>query len=98
MHDALKNSIEKVFTTEGKIGPNNRITDFGWESTEVTLIALYNYLISTNDWPFVKKYINDISPGFQLVNIRKRSKFAACNQQCSIRAEPDGVIHAAVEF
>ena len=61
MHDALKNSIEKVFTTEGKIGPNNRITDFGWESTEVTLIALYNYLISTNDWPFVKKYINDIS-------------------------------------
>ena len=61
MHDALKNSIEKVFTIEGKIGPNNRITDFGWESTEVTLIALYNYLISTGDWPFVKKYINDIS-------------------------------------
>ena len=58
MTDGLKRSIELALQT--RIGKNNLIEDFGWESAETTLIALYDYLLTTNDWDFIRKYIPSI--------------------------------------
>jgi hypothetical protein len=58
MKDALRTSIEIAFREY--IGKNNLINGYGWESTETTLIALYDYLISTNDWSFIYQYISEI--------------------------------------
>lgn len=59
MREALRTSIEVALRE--RIGPNNRLKDYGWESTEVTLISLYDYLLATNDWAFVCRYKNEIS-------------------------------------
>lgn len=58
MNEALKTSIG--IALQERIGENNRIKDFGWECTEVTLISLYDYLLTTNDWDFVRKNIDPI--------------------------------------
>lgn len=59
MIDALKNSIE--IALKERIDPQtNRIADFGYECTEITLIALYDYLITTGDWSFIRQYLPEI--------------------------------------
>lgn len=59
MIDGLKNSIE--IALQERIDPQtNRIADFGYECTEITLIALYDYLITTHDWPFIRQYLPEI--------------------------------------
>ena len=59
MKNALKSSIEPAFLNS--IGKDDLLNcGYGCESTESTLIALYDYLITTNDWDFVKKYIPSI--------------------------------------
>jgi hypothetical protein len=55
MTDALKQSIEQALLY--CIGEDNRIEGFGYEGTESTLIATYDYLLATRDWPFIKKYL-----------------------------------------
>lgn len=59
MNDALKNSIELAFQ-DGIDPETNRIRSFGYECTEITLIALYDYLLCTNDWAFVRQYLPEI--------------------------------------
>lgn len=54
MAKALRTSIEVALCE--RIGENSRIKDYGWESTEVTLISLYDYLLATNDWAFIRHY------------------------------------------
>ncbi|MDD4116103.1 MAG: hypothetical protein PHG27_11015, partial [Massilibacteroides sp.] len=63
MREALKRSIE--IALQERIGADGRIIDFGWECTETTQIAIYDYLISTNNWQFIKQYLPQIK---QLVN------------------------------
>lgn len=59
MIDGLKNSIE--IALQERIDPQtNRIADFGYECTEITLIALYDYLITTHDWTFIRQYLPEI--------------------------------------
>ena len=59
MVDGLKNSIE--IALQERIDPQtNRISDFGYECTEITLIALYDYLITTKDWSFIRQYLPQI--------------------------------------
>lgn len=58
MREALRTSIEVALRE--RIGANDRIKDYGWESTEVTLISLYDYLLATNDWAFVRRYQEEI--------------------------------------
>lgn len=59
MNEALKTSIETAFREY--VGDNNRLRcGYGWESTEVTLISLYDYLLTTNDWAFVRHYLPEI--------------------------------------
>ena len=59
MIDGLKNSIE--IALQERIDPQtNRIADFGYECTEITLIALYDYLITTSDWSFIRQYLPEI--------------------------------------
>lgn len=58
--DALRTSIEVALRE--RIGENNRLGGgYGWESTEVTLISLYDYLLTTNDWAFIRRYQDEIS-------------------------------------
>lgn len=59
MREALRTSIEVALREQ--IGEDNRIRNYGWESSEVTLISLYDYLLATNDWAFVRRYQNEIS-------------------------------------
>lgn len=59
MIDGLKNSIE--IALRERIDPqSNRIADFGYECTEITLIAIYDYLITTHDWAFIRQYLPEI--------------------------------------
>ena len=59
MIDGLKNSIK--IALQERIDPQtNRIADFGYECTEITLIALYDYLITTSDWSFIRQYLPEI--------------------------------------
>lgn len=59
MSDALGRSLEITFSS--RINPKTgRIRDYGWESTEVSLITLYNYLLATNDWDLVKRNLENI--------------------------------------
>ncbi|MBO7418404.1 MAG: hypothetical protein J6U14_05670 [Bacteroidaceae bacterium] len=59
MIDGLRNSIE--IALQERIDPHtNRIADFGYECTEITLIALYDYLITTHDWDFIRQYLPEI--------------------------------------
>lgn len=55
MNNAMKNSIELALLKN--IGEDDRIKGFGYEGTESTLIATYDYLITTGDWNFFKNYL-----------------------------------------
>ncbi|MGV8137489.1 MAG: hypothetical protein AB2L20_19925 [Mangrovibacterium sp.] len=75
--DALGRSLETTFS--GRVDPKTgRINDYGWESTEVSLITLYNYLLVTNDWPLVKR---------NLENIRKAVRSVMAND-----TDGDGIV------
>ncbi|WP_158712793.1 alpha-L-rhamnosidase-related protein [Parabacteroides pacaensis] len=54
MQEALRTSIGVAL--QERIGENGRIKDYGWESSEITLIALYNYLLVSNDWAFIRHH------------------------------------------
>jgi Glycogen debranching enzyme len=56
MMDALKRALHQSFT-EREDKKTGRLRDYGWESTEVVLISLYDYLITTNDWDFVRQHL-----------------------------------------
>lgn len=57
--DALGRALELTFST--RINPKTgRIDDYGWESTEVCLVSLYNYLLKTNDWSLVNRNLENI--------------------------------------
>ena len=59
MIDAMKTSIELALLKN--IDPEtNRLKGFAYEGTESTLIAIYNYLLTTHDWAFVKTYQKQI--------------------------------------
>lgn len=59
MREALRTSIE--IALRERINEKGRIQGgYGWESTEITLISLYDYLLATNDWAFVRHYQNEI--------------------------------------
>ncbi len=62
---ALKRALDATFTE--RIQENGRIKDYGWESTEVSLIALYDYMLITNDWEFVNRHIANIKQAVQSV-------------------------------
>ncbi|MDH6306063.1 hypothetical protein M2459_002793 [Parabacteroides sp. PF5-5] len=54
MLDALKRALHRSFTE--RIQESGRMKDYGQESTEVVLISLYDYLITTNDWDFIRQH------------------------------------------
>lgn len=55
MLDALKRALHLSFTE--RVQESGRLKDYGWESTEVVLISLYDYLITTNDWDFIRQHL-----------------------------------------
>lgn len=59
MNATLQRSIE--IALQERIKENNRISDFGWECTETTLISIYRYLSATNDWDFILRYLPQIN-------------------------------------
>ncbi len=65
MKDALKRALGKTFSE--RVKDNGRIDDYGWESTEISLITLYDYLLITNDWAFVNKHLLNIKRAVQSV-------------------------------
>lgn len=64
--DALRRALELTFSTRVN-SQTGRIDDYGWESTEVSLISLYNYLLKTNDWDLVKRNLENIRKAVQSV-------------------------------
>ena len=54
MLDALKRALHLSFTE--RVRESGRMRDYGQESTEVVLISLYDYLITTNDWDFIRQH------------------------------------------
>ncbi len=57
--DALGRALERTFSE--RVNPETgRISDYGWESTEVSLISLYDYLLTTNDWSLVYRNLENI--------------------------------------
>lgn len=54
MLNALKRALHLTFTD--RVQESGRINDYGQESTEVVLISLYDYLITTNDWDFIREH------------------------------------------
>lgn len=65
MIDAIKRALELTFTE--RIKENGRIDDYGWESTEISLITLYDYLLISNDWDFIHKHLPNIIRAVQSV-------------------------------
>ena len=57
--DALGRALELTFSTRVN-AKTGRIDDYGWESTEVSLISLYNYVLKTNDWSLVNRNLENI--------------------------------------
>ena len=57
--NALGRALERTFT-ERVNKETGRIDDYGWETTEVSLITLYDYLITTNDWSLVYRNLETI--------------------------------------
>ena len=55
MLDALKRALHLSLTE--RVQESGRIRDYGQESTEVVLISLYDYLITTNDWAFIREHL-----------------------------------------
>lgn len=57
--NALERTMEITFSqrVDQKTG---RIADYGWETTEVSLITLYDYLLATNDWQLVRRNLENI--------------------------------------
>ena len=64
--NALGRALEKTFS-ERINKKTGRIDDYGWESTEVSLIAVYNYVVATNDWPLVNRNLENIRKATQSV-------------------------------
>jgi len=60
MNDAMKKSIELALLNNID-QKTNRLKGFAYEGTESTLIAIYNYLLTTNDWAFIKTYQKQIT-------------------------------------
>ncbi len=65
MINALKKALDSTFTT--RVQANGRIKDYGWESTEVSLISLYDYMLITNDWNFIRNHLSQIKKVTQSV-------------------------------
>lgn len=56
MVDALRRALEATF--RDRVKENGRVDDYGWESSEVSLIALYDYLVITGDWAMVRRHLS----------------------------------------
>ncbi|WP_321290513.1 hypothetical protein [uncultured Sunxiuqinia sp.] len=62
---ALERALEATFAE--RVQEDGRIKDYGWESTEVSLITLYDYLLVSNDWEFVDRHLTKIKRVVQSV-------------------------------
>lgn len=52
MSDALGRALELTFSHHVDL-QSGRVKGYGWETTEVCLIALYDYLLTSGDWSLV---------------------------------------------
>lgn len=57
--NALQRTMEITFS-ERVNKETGRVAGYGWETTEVSLITLYDYLLATNDWELVKRNLANI--------------------------------------
>lgn len=58
MRDGIKESIEFAFR-EMIDSVTCRLRGFGYEGTESTIVATYDYIAATGDWDFLRKYIRE---------------------------------------
>lgn len=79
MREALWRALAETFAKRVK-EDDGRIHDYAWESNEVCLIALYDYLLISGDWQFVRD---------NLPNIRRAAKSTL---NCDI--DGDGILQA----
>lgn len=60
--ESISNALERTMeiTFSERIDETGWINGYGWETTEISLISLYDYVLATNDWKLITRNLENI--------------------------------------